>query len=83
MTDLDIREDIDLTTGTSELHIACCKRPRFLCWAPYHPEAEAGPDDNEEDCCKPCVDIRYRSMCPALRPTHQHCPFNGRVCPRE
>jgi hypothetical protein len=70
-----------IDTGDAGLHLACCVEPKFYCGAPYHPESVAGEDDDEDDCCKPCVDRRYQLMCPPVRSTHQHCPFNPRrVC---
>lgn len=81
MTTIEITPVTDLpdTDEVAGLHIACCvDPPRFLCGAPHHPEAEAGLDDDEDDCCPTCVEVRYKFMCNAGRQrSHFHCPLAG------
>lgn len=67
--------------GVAGLHIACCVKDRFYCGAPFHPEAEATSDHDEDEACTFCVEIRYGALCPPLRPTHQHCPLTNERCP--
>lgn len=68
--------------GDEHWHVTCCLKPKFLCMAPFHPDAAAPKDLPEEECCEPCVKIVKDMGCPRGHPTHQHCPFSGRWCPK-
>jgi len=64
---------IDITDiGTSEAHVTCCRYEKFMCKAPYHPEAAAPQDTPEEECCKPCMKVVKDMQCRG----HSHCPFD-------
>ena len=71
-------ETLDMTTWLASLdeadgHVACCvaEPPRFICGAPYHPEAEA--DEQPEDVnCKTCVKLVEGFVC---HRGHDHCPL--------
>lgn len=82
--DVAVLDEAWLTTaGSSGLHIRCCRLDEFYCGARFHPEAEATAEHTEDEACPMCVDIRYEHLCPAHRPTHQHCPFDVHErCPK-
>jgi hypothetical protein len=69
--------------GDAGLHLECCVEPKFYCGVPYHPEVKADADLGEDECCKSCIDLLHKGLCPPGRPTHMHCPLNRRrVCQR-
>jgi hypothetical protein len=71
----------EITLFVERPHIACCLVDTFFCGRSFHPELLATVDDQEEDCCKTCVDIRYEMLCPPTNPRHSHCPLMlTRVC---
>lgn len=77
-------EEFEEMLGDEHLHIKCCRIDRFYYGRVFHPEVEATEQDSEDECCPTCVEIRYGALCPALFPTHQHCPIpllGGFVCP--
>jgi hypothetical protein len=82
ITDINIE---DLTTATDEgPHIACCvEQERFLCGAPFHPEACLMLEDQDEgvEACEECDAAAMSLPCKSGR-RHYHCPLNRRrVCP--
>jgi hypothetical protein len=81
---MDLETILDeITLFVERPHISCCIIDKFFCGRPFHPELIAVEADDEDDCCKTCIDIWYETMCPSHRPTHEHCPFNlQRVCSR-
>lgn len=77
-------EGLEATLDEALLHLECCRVERFYCGAPFHPEASAGPDADEDEICERCLDILQASWC--FR-GHQHCPMSspflsGIVCPQ-
>ena len=77
-----IDEDIDEIIGVDEgnEHVVCCRQEeRFVCGAPYHPEAVAEEGTPTEECCPNCVRAAKKFKCIG----HMHCPLDVRVvCPK-
>lgn len=80
---VELTEDIgELPEEATPPHIVCCRREKFLCMAPWHPEAAAPKGTPNEECCEKCIDVTTWMRCRG----HSHCPFEvntlGR-CPKE